>query len=155
MELIPILSTIILVATISTFILAIGAYILYKIREAKGQQASAPVPSTIRAELLTPAEMQMEMQQPEQKIIPQPIYIEPQPVPVYQQRPVYAQQPMQQRVQMGPQYTTQPRQYADAGYGDVKNYQPSKTDSKFLKYTSEGYVSPSKEEKTSGALKWK
>ena len=35
MELIPILSTIILVATISTFILAVGAYILYKIRESK------------------------------------------------------------------------------------------------------------------------
>ncbi len=35
MELIPILSTIILVATISTFILAVGAYILYKIREGK------------------------------------------------------------------------------------------------------------------------
>ena len=33
MELIPILSTIILVATISTFLLAIGAYILYKVRE--------------------------------------------------------------------------------------------------------------------------
>jgi len=155
MELIPILSTIILVATISTFILAIGAYILYKIRESKGQQVSAPVPSTIRAELLTPAEMQMEMQQPEQKIAPQPIYIEPQPVPVYQQRPVYVQQPLQQRAPMGPQYVAQPRQYAEAGYGDPKSYQQSKGDSKFLKYTSEGYVTPAKEEKTSGALKWK
>ena len=37
MELIPILSLIILVATISTFILAVGAYILYKIRERKGR----------------------------------------------------------------------------------------------------------------------
>jgi len=155
MELIPILSTIILVATISTFLLAIGAYILYKVREAKGQQASAPVPSTIRAELLTPAEMQAEIQQPEHKIAPQPIYIEPQPVPVYQQRPVYVQQPIMQRAQMGPQYTTQPKQYAEPGYNDVKNYPQSKTDTKFLKYTSEGYVSPSKEEKTSGALKWK
>ncbi len=154
MELIPILSTIILVATISTFILAIGAYILYKIREAKGQQVTAPVPSTVRAELLTPAEMQMEMQQPQQKIAPQPIYIEPQAVPVYQQRPVYVQQP-QQRAPMGPQYAAQPRQYSDTGYSDVKNYPQSKIDSKFLKYTSEGYVSPSKEDKTSGALKWK
>ena len=155
MELIPILSTIILVATISTFILAIGAYILYKIRESKGQQVSASVPSTVRAELITPAEMQVEMQEPEQKIAPQPIYIEPQPVPIYQQRPVYGQQPAQQRMQVGQQYAPQPKQYNDAGYNDGKNYPPSKTDSKFLKYTSEGYVSPSKEEKTSGALKWK
>jgi hypothetical protein len=155
MELIPILSTIILVATISTFILAIGAYILYKVREAKGQQASAPSPSTVRAELLTPAELQMEMHQAEQKIVPQPIYIEPQPVPLYQQKPVYVQQPIQQRASMGPQYAAQPRQYPDSGYSDVKNYPQSKTGSKFLKYTTEGYVIPSKEEKTSGALKWK
>jgi len=33
MELVPILSTIILVGTIATFILAVAAYILYKIRE--------------------------------------------------------------------------------------------------------------------------
>ena len=56
MELIPILSTIILVATISTFILAIGAYILYKVREARGTvQTSAPKPAEVRGELLTPA----------------------------------------------------------------------------------------------------
>jgi hypothetical protein len=151
MELIPILSAIILVATICTFLLAIGAYILYKVRESKGQQTFAPVPSTIRAELVTP----VEIQQPEQKIAPQPIYVEPQSVPLYQQRPVYAQQPIQQRAPIGPQYASQPKQYADAGYSDVKCYPQLKTDSKFLRYTSEGYVTPSKEEKTSGALKWK
>lgn len=35
MELVPILSTIILVGTIATFLLAVCAYILYKIRERK------------------------------------------------------------------------------------------------------------------------
>ncbi|HZW37881.1 MAG TPA: hypothetical protein VFF33_01135 [Ignavibacteriaceae bacterium] len=53
MELIPILSTIILVATIMTFILAIGAYVLYKIRERKGQTAAVEYPSKINAELVT------------------------------------------------------------------------------------------------------
>jgi hypothetical protein len=57
MELIPILSTIILVATISTFILAVGAYILYKIRESK-----IPYVVTERkiqsAELVQPVEVQ-------------------------------------------------------------------------------------------------
>ena len=54
MELIPILSLIILVATISTFVLSIGAYVLYKIREKKGQAKEAPKPETIPAELVTP-----------------------------------------------------------------------------------------------------
>ncbi len=54
MELIPILSLIILVATISTFVLSVGAYVLYKIREKKGQAAEAPKPEAIPAELITP-----------------------------------------------------------------------------------------------------
>jgi len=54
MELIPILSLIILVATISTFILAVGAYILYKIRERKGKTVSSEKPASIEAELVTP-----------------------------------------------------------------------------------------------------
>ena len=54
MELIPILSLIILVATISTFILAVGAYILYKVRERKGKTSAAEQPSAIEAELVTP-----------------------------------------------------------------------------------------------------
>jgi uncharacterized membrane protein len=57
MELIPILSLIILFATISTFILAVGAYVLYKIRERKGQLRKAAAPATIQAELITPAPM--------------------------------------------------------------------------------------------------
>lgn len=56
MELIPILSLIILVSTISTFILAVGAYILYKIRERKGAHAKAKPPETIPAELVEPAQ---------------------------------------------------------------------------------------------------
>lgn len=60
MELIPILSTIILVATIMTFILAIGAYVLYKIRERRGQTASVEYPSRINAELVSVHEYQDE-----------------------------------------------------------------------------------------------
>ncbi len=54
MELIPILSTIILVATISTFILAVGAYILYKIRERKTQQIPGPVYKEFESEYVEP-----------------------------------------------------------------------------------------------------
>jgi len=38
MELVPILSTIILVGTIATFILAVAAYILYKVRERRAHE---------------------------------------------------------------------------------------------------------------------
>ena len=40
MELVPILSTIILVGTIATFILAVFAYILYKVRERRTREAA-------------------------------------------------------------------------------------------------------------------
>ncbi|MBO6574809.1 MAG: hypothetical protein JJ896_05305 [Rhodothermales bacterium] len=39
MELVPILSTIILVGTIATFILAVAAYVLYKIREGRARES--------------------------------------------------------------------------------------------------------------------
>jgi uncharacterized ion transporter superfamily protein YfcC len=58
MELIPILSTIILVATICTFILAIGAYVLYKVREKvnHNMRIKQVKPSTVKAELVVPSE---------------------------------------------------------------------------------------------------
>jgi hypothetical protein len=56
MELIPILSTIILVATISTFLLAIGAYILYKIREGRVKVTHHKEPEYIEAEYFVPKE---------------------------------------------------------------------------------------------------
>jgi hypothetical protein len=113
MELIPVLSTIILVATISTFLLAIGAYILYKIRESKGQQAIAPIPSTVRAELYTPAEISAQVPRQGPEIAPQPAYSEQKTIPSFQK-----------------------------GH-------------KYLKYTSDGYIVPSEEEKSIGTLKWK
>ena len=61
MELIPILSLIILVATISTFILAVGAYILYKIRERKGRETAAQ-PAAVPAELVSPVPMMAEQE---------------------------------------------------------------------------------------------
>lgn len=160
MELIPILSTIILVATISTFILAIGAYILYKVRESRGQQASVAQAETVRGELVTP--LGVPQRQPEQRVTPQPVYVE-------QQQPYVERQPIfvNQQGRPAPQNTqsrfaqVRPRQYAANDYVQARNSgrlpgnqetQPS--DTKFYKYTSEGYVS-AKEDKNSGALKWR
>jgi hypothetical protein len=72
MELIPILSTIILVATISTFILAVGAYILYKIREGKVRVSPERKPEYLEAEYFVPKEKK------EQKVFIEEV-IEPKP----------------------------------------------------------------------------
>ena len=171
MELIPILSTIILVATISTFLLAIGAYILYKVRERKGQAAVIPQATEVKAELVTPAAAQSSRQAEQPKAAPQPVYIERQPVIIQQQE---AQRPMQPRFTPKPQpYTTygqpatarfqqqQPqRQQVRQQHVPSTQYTPltaeekSSVDSKFMKYTTEGYV-PAKEDKEAGALRWR
>jgi hypothetical protein len=54
MELIPILSLIIMVATVCTFILAVGAYYHYKRKETKREAAQKQQPDFIQAELVTP-----------------------------------------------------------------------------------------------------
>jgi hypothetical protein len=45
MQLVPILSTIILVGTLATFILAVSAYVLYKMREKQAANAPAAPPA--------------------------------------------------------------------------------------------------------------
>lgn len=54
MEIIPILSTIILIATICTFILSVGAYILYKVRERRRKNAAPAYERRVPAELIAP-----------------------------------------------------------------------------------------------------
>jgi hypothetical protein len=154
MELIPILATIILVATISTFVLAIGAYILYKVREGKTQRVEIAQPSTVQAELLVPETVaeQIRVQEPVRQ--PGQILYQPSSAPSYkpQVEPIF----VQQRAQAGPQpvqarYTPPPQQYvAPKQERQQAGPQP---DQKFMKYTAEGYVSA--KEKEQGALKWR
>jgi len=69
MELIPILSTIILVATISTFILAVGAYILFKVQEKRADKFLKSRQEVERAEMLEPAtvgETKLPVEQPDE-----------------------------------------------------------------------------------------
>lgn len=148
MELIPILSTIILVATISTFLLAIGAYVLYKIREKRGEQLHIAQPSQIKAEFVTPSEA-------------------PLPQSIYMEQPIYGEgqqlhQPLFVNYEEGKETMRSPksRQYSDSQYETAKKHKETapvksrSTETKFLKYTSEGYVS-TKEDKTTGAMKWR
>jgi hypothetical protein len=132
MELIPILSTIILVATICTFILAIGAYILYKIRERKGQQVPYPKPSTVRAELVTPGETEYKTEE--------------------QIRQVEMQAP-KTSPGTGEGYKSPISRYTPVGEEHYRNTR-STGRRKFLKYTSEGYI-PTEEDKNTGVLRWR
>lgn len=158
MELIPILATIILMATISTFFLAIGAYVLYKIRERKGVRVEKLQPQTIKAELVTPellaeqapamAEQQMRAPAARPFERPNPPSYRPSLEPIFVQKKV--SQPTPERVQA--EAPAPVRQEAPkAGPGPA----PSQSgERKFMKYTTEGYVS-AKEDKKQGAVKWR
>ncbi|MBA4250692.1 MAG: hypothetical protein C0425_04670 [Chlorobiaceae bacterium] len=142
MELIPILATIILVATISTFILAIGAYILYKVRERRSIQVEAVHPATVQAELVTP-ELIHESEQIHVKS-PSRQGFDPRRVPTARPsaEPIFVQQ--------GPS-GVQPA-YAQQKENDAQRQQSGPQ--KLMKVTSEGYV-PAKEEQKPGAVKWR
>jgi hypothetical protein len=135
MELIPILSLIILVATISTFILAVGPYILYKVRERKGITAQAAQPAALPAELVTPAPLMTEFAPQEQTRGP-----ELRPTFVGTTAPTYGDR--YQRPTSESSRNAEPEQNA-----------PKK---KFMRYTNEGYVEPTQQErKQEDNLRWR
>lgn len=169
MELIPILSVIILVATISTFLLAIGAYILYKVREGKEQAAATGRPQEVSAELVTPAEAAVPRIIKPTRVMPESVTAETKATPGIPKRPVkfekpsasapsqsgFTPKPKPYQAYRNQQVAAQERKPATAA-GQPAESQKSKAyaDSRFLKYTSEGYI-PAKEDKEAGALKWR
>lgn len=146
MELIPILSTIILVATICTFLLAIGAYILYKVREAKGEQTYTPREAEVRGELITPVSA------PQQERVP--VFGERSYGYASQRQPIFV---TQEKQASQPRFTPQPQQYnaERSNQGVSGDNQVKSTGSKFMKYTTEGYVTPQEDNKNAGVLKWR
>ena len=54
MELIPVFSLIVLVATVATFILAIGAYVMFRIRESSGRNRRPAMPESYEADVFVP-----------------------------------------------------------------------------------------------------
>lgn len=160
MELIPILSLIILVATISTFILSVGAYILYKIRERKNVGAQAPQPAAIPAEYVTPAPLveQRPVQQPERRTFEiarqqeyeahrQPSYPPQQENRGPELRPTF--------VGSGPAYTEKYQKPTPTGERATEGDRYG-AKRKFMRYTNEGYVEASKQEKKQeDNLRWR
>jgi hypothetical protein len=150
MELIPILSTIILVATICTFILAIGAYILYKVREGKPQYGYQTKPASVQGELVVPSETDYtkDSTRLDRGIIKN---VEP---GITKEEYTKQRQPSQSK------YTPEPRGYRieeekfEKQKVRVKPQERSSEENKFLKYTSEGYI-PTQEDRSSGEVKWR
>ena len=133
MELIPILSTIILVATISTFILAVGAYILYKVQETKAEQYARKEVGQEQAELLEPADYggrKLNIEEPKQK----QVFVQHHYHPVekeVKERKINRTHQEKERI----------------------NIRRQPLEPKFLKYTSEGYVETQKDH-DAGVVSW-
>ncbi len=150
MELIPILSTIILVATICTFILAIGAYILYKVREGKPQYAYQTKPSSVQGELVVPSEA---IYTKDSTLVErgQIKTVEP---GITREEYTKQRQPSQSK------FTPEPRGYkvdeekVEKQKVRVRPQERFSDENKFLKYTSDGYI-PTQEDRNSGEVKWR
>lgn len=121
MELVPILSTIILVGTIATFILAVAAYILYKIRERRAREEGV-----VQTQSAPDSHVLVAPQQPQMIAQAQ---TQPQATP---QTNVYVSQPREQqsRDQHQQQVQTVPQVAAPS----------SQQNSLFWEYTDEGFV---------------
>jgi len=154
MELIPILSLIILVATVSTFILAVGAYVLYKVRERKGKE-SATQPSSIPAELISPAPLLVDQQLTQtagrvnysKTPMQEPIYAQAQEAGP-QLRPTFVGQ-------KSPRYTfTEASQYQRP---DTKTFEGERFSQaqRFTRYTGEINPEVNKKQEEREVLKWR
>ncbi len=169
MELIPILSFIILVATVSTFILAVGAYILYKIRERKGRVGKVAEPAALPAELVAPARLTSEQAASTQTGMRRTLFEDqPSRLTGYE----HERQPMFYGTQESKEFrpTFAPTPPPTPNYAETSRYmrteaQPQKrstfesTRGKFMRYTAEGYVAPNtekkEEKKNEDTLRWR
>ncbi len=171
MELIPILSLIILVATISTFVLAVGAYILYKVRERKGKIAQASQPAAIPGEMIAPSPLMGEQRATRATFAETGTgyrtgFRTGQTAQQYQQQPIFAtQQNMATNQGLNPTYSQPPTAstFTEQRYTRVPtNYQENEESEKrtekkkFMRYTNEGYSQPTKEKnKEEDSLRWR
>jgi len=153
MELIPILSLIMLVATIATFILAIGAYILYKIRERKGRTESDNQQESVSAELVTPSQVLSETRTTKdaytgdltstRRTYAKPLYTEVNKT-VPRMRPTYVA-PIYTKAESRSWKQTSPTQIKERVTGQRK----------YLRYTQDGYVEPVQDKNKDSSLKWR
>lgn len=150
MELIPILSLIMLVATIATFILAIGAYILYKIRERNGRNTADLQPESVPAELVTPSYISSEKNEAltgdlgfTHSRYAKPLYGD-----------IQSKRPRMRPTIVGPIYKESESQRSKQKNTDYR-MERSTGQKKYLRYTQDGYIEPIKDHNKENKLKWR
>ncbi len=131
MQLVPILSTIILVGTIATFILAVAAYVLYKIRERRAREEGVVQTQYVQEPHVLVTPQQTTLAAPAQQTAPSTnVFVAPTAAAPSQQAPMQQVQP---RMQAQP--TSMQGQPASM------QAQPSEPqNSLFWEYTDEGFV---------------
>lgn len=144
MELIPILSLIMLVATIATFVLAIGAYILYKIRERNGSLESENQKETVQAELVTPSQVLTESRTPNETYTGDLLLTRGMHESGHRMRKTY----------VAPIYTNTENQRSKQSTSTQENSRMT-NQKKYLRYTQDGYFEPGKDENKESTLKWR
>ena len=144
MELIPILSLIMLVATIATFILAIGAYILYKIRERNDRLESNSQKDIVQAELVTPSRVSTESRTTSETYTGDLMLT----------RGAHKSGQRMRKTYVAPIYTnTEDQRSKESTSTKMKDRMTNQN--KYLRYTQDGYIEPGKDENKENILKWR
>jgi len=147
MELIPILSTIILVATISTFILAVGAYILYKVRERRTRELSETKYRHIETEYIEPESVFSEIDN-----YPEKYLLKNEESSSFRKKYKTKEEHFGSKPKIpGGKYPEIKEVKKTATNGSAKVIVP---ETKFMKYTIDGYIDADKEE-NAGEIKWR
>lgn len=124
MQLVPILSTIILVGTIATFILAVAAYVLYKIRERRAREEGVVQTQYVQEPHVLVAPQQTTLAAPMQQAPATNVYVAPSMAAPSQQapvQPVVVQAPVQQAEPQNSLFW----EYTDEGFVPVQPDEPS------------------------------
>lgn len=128
MQLVPILSTIILVGTIATFILAVAAYVLYKIRERRAREEGAVQTQYVQEPhvLVTPQQTTLAAPAQQQAAPSTNVFVAPsQPAPSQQQVQPQAQPASMQAQPAEPQNSLF-WEYTDEGFVPVQPEEASR-----------------------------
>lgn len=140
MELIPILSLIILVATLSTFILAIGAFYYYKSKERKRKAQQTQQPDFIQAELVTPGPYTSGWTGDE----------------YYRYNtPVRGRAPGMESEFAGGHERKVPMYYETRYVRPASTYREKRTGHKFMRYTSAGFLEPLTDQRDAERAEWR
>ena len=124
MQLVPILSTIILVGTIATFILAVAAYVLYKIRERRAHEDGVVQTQYVQEPhvLVTPQQTTLAAPAQQQQAAPSTnVFVAPsQPAPVQQQQAQPQARPASMQAQPAEPQNSLFWEYTDEGFVPVQ-----------------------------------